>query len=133
MRRATWLFTVAFSLPAWAVRQEPVDALKTGAEAHLQVWLQTQANATGLTKVLPYARARQTLQLHASVTVVKKGAAGSARATQQASVQALAGEAALLGHFALDLKPEDECHMDIVLNDQLTSAELGRYRLSCQP
>jgi hypothetical protein len=133
MRRAGWLLALALNAPAWGVAEAPAGALATSPETGLQVWLETQPNEAGQTVMLPYVKTLHPLQVRASVSVVTKGAAGNARASQQARLEVPAGQATLLARLTLGLAANDECRMDVVLHDLETSREVARYRINCHP
>lgn len=134
MRRAGWLLlALALNSPSWAVAEALEGALAASTEQALQVWLETQLNEAGQTVMLPYVKTLQPLQIRASVSVTAKGTTGSARVSQQASLEVPAGQSTLLARLTLGLAAHDECRMDVVLHDLVTSGEIGGFRVKCHP
>jgi len=130
MARACWLLVLALGSPAWAADKAPAEP-EASAAPGLQVWLQTQPNEAGQTVLLPYVKALQAVQFHASVNVAARGNAGNSRVSQQADLGVPAGQPVLLARIALGLGPHDAYHMDVVLSDLPTYREIARYRIDC--
>ena len=128
MARVCWLLALALGSPAWAAGEAPAQLQATAAPG-LQVWLQTQSNDAGQTVLLPYVKALQAVQLHASVSVRAGSSAGNARVGQQDRVEVPAGRPVLLARLALGLAPHDVCVMDVVLSELPTYKEVARYRI----
>lgn len=133
MHRAGWLLALVLNSTAWAVAPAPAGVPPASPETGLQLWLETQPDEAGQTVMLPYVKTLQALQVRASVSVTTKGAAGSARVNQQVSLQVAAGQSTLLTRLTIGLATQDECRMEVALNDWVTSREVGRYRINCHP
>jgi len=133
MHRTGWLLALVLVSTAWAVAPAAAGVLPASPEPGLQFWLETQPNEAGQTVMSPYVKTLQPLRVRASVSVTTKGAAGSARVSQQVSLQVPAGQSTLLTRLTIGLATQDECRMDVALNDWVTSREVGRYRISCRP
>ena len=131
MHKLGWLVLAMLASPGLALAK-PDSAAMLGAAPGLQVWLDLEAVGAGQTLLKPYLKSVQARQVHVSVDVAQKGAAGNSRVSQQASAQTLPGQTVLLARVSLSLMPQDACYVDIVVNDLLTSQELARHRLNCQ-
>jgi hypothetical protein len=99
------------------------------ADADIQVWLDAQFNA-GQTVVVPYVKSARDLRIHYSMSVIKKGSSGSSRVSQQGDVMAVAAEAIALSRLVLGLQKEDDCRVELTLQDR--GQELGVYQFDCQ-
>jgi hypothetical protein len=130
MRAAPWLIALATLGPAWCMSQPAGNSAEPGAR--LQVWIETQPGGSGPTVVLPYVKSPQAMHVHYSLDVAKQGVGGSSRVSQQGTITAPANEPALLTRVTLGLRPEDDCRIELVLDDPVALTQLGRYSFKCQ-
>ena len=81
-----WWPVLAFALHAQvgAVKVEREAASLSSAAPALEVWMTNEASASGQTVLLLYVKSTQTFKLHASVSITKKGEAGTSLVRQQA-------------------------------------------------
>ena len=111
---------------------KPEGSAMTNPASGLQVWLGVESAGPGQRLLKPYLKSAQALKLRVSVRLTQKSAAGNSQVSQQANLRALPDQESLLTQVKLGLAAQDECYMDITVNDQLTSQKLGHYRLNCQ-
>jgi Thin aggregative fimbriae synthesis protein len=130
MNGARCLLALATMGPAWCMGQPP--GASGGAEASVQVWVESQPDRAGPTVLLPYVKSRQTLQLHYSLNVAMQGVGGNSRVSQQGTINAPANEATLLTRATIGLRPQGDCRIELVLDDAVSQAEIGRYSFDCQ-
>lgn len=127
-----WLLALANMAPPWSLA---VHAQGASGEpvSRLQVWAETQPGGSGSTVVvLQYLKSLQAMQVHYTLEVAKHGIDGSSRISQQGTIHAPANEATLLTRVTLGLRPQDDCRIELVLDDPVTLAQLGRYSFKCQ-
>jgi Thin aggregative fimbriae synthesis protein len=130
MTGARCLLALASLGPAWCMAQPP--GASSGSQARIQVWVETQPDGAGPTLLLPYVKSLQTMQLHYSLDVARKGVGGNSHVSQQGTINALANEATLLGRVTIGLKPQGDCRIELVLDDAVSLAQIGRYSFDCE-
>jgi Thin aggregative fimbriae synthesis protein len=82
--------------------------------------------------VLPYVKSLQAMQVHYSVEVETQGAGGASRASQQGTIAAPENKKTLLTRVTLGLRPQDDCRIELVLDDPVALRQLGRYSFKCR-
>lgn len=98
------------------------------ADADLQVWLDTQISA-GQTVLIPYVQSVKERQVSYRMDLIQRGGAGTSRISQQGKVNAAAAKPTPLARVALGLHREDECQIELMLEED--KKELGTYRFDC--
>ena len=98
------------------------------ADVDLQVWLATE-DVGGRAAVVPYVKSAKDMRLNYRMDVIRQGQSGSSRIRQMGNIDAIANTSAALGQVTLDLKKDDNCYIEVALDN--ANAALGVYRFDC--
>jgi Thin aggregative fimbriae synthesis protein len=126
-----WLLAFASLVPAWSLAAQSQTA-SGGPAARLQVWVETRPSGAGTTILLPYVKSIQATQVRFSMTAATQGRGGNSHVSQQGTINVPANEATLLARVTLGLRPQDDCRIELVLDDPVALTQLGRYSFKCQ-